>query len=169
MTIQTTAGEVVVEAPYGQDRQTGQWLSPTRERFGLGPHPRLSPVLEEKLCFTATLTNSYEKAAAIAAKWGAPTDDATIHCHVQTRGREAEALAEQRIERAVSVDTRSEVIAQAKRDLPRGPFSLVLMMDGWMVRERGADWGLKPAQTKADRVAWHEMKSVNVLRLDQRP
>ena len=79
MTIETTAGEVVVEAPYGQDRQTGQWLSPTRERFGLGPHQRLSPVLEEKLCFTATLTNSYEKAAAIAAKWGAAADDATIH------------------------------------------------------------------------------------------
>jgi hypothetical protein len=168
MTIETTAGEVVVEAPYGQDRQTGQWLSPTRERFGLGPHQRLSPVLEEKLCFTATLTNSYEKAAAIAAKWGAAADDATLHRHVQQRGGQAEALGEERTRRAVCVRTRAEVIAEAKGDLPRGRFSLVLMMDGWMVRERGPQWGLKPRENKADRVAWHEMKTGIVFRLADR-
>ena len=28
---------------------------------------------------------------------------------------------------------------------------------GWMIRERGAQWGLKPLEQPADRVWWHEV------------
>ena len=37
-----------------------------------------------------------------------------------------------------------------------------------MIRERGIEWGLKPPEIKAERVAWREMKSGIVFRLDQR-
>lgn len=95
-------------------------------------------------------------------------DDATIHRHVGQAGERAEALSRERVECALSPETRGEVVAQAKADAPDGEFSLVLMMDGWMIRERGAEWGLKPPQTKADRAAWHEVKSAIVFRADQR-
>jgi hypothetical protein len=168
MTIRTTVGDVVIKAPYGQDPPTGRWLFAVREEWGLEPHQMMSPALEDKVCFTATMTLSYERAAAVAAKWGTPLDDATIHGHVQRVGERAETLTRQRVERALSPETRSEVVREAKANAPAGEFSLVLMLDGWMIRERGVDWGLKPPETKGDRAAWHEMKSAIVFRADQR-
>ena len=46
--------------------------------------------------------------------------------------------------------------------------SLVLMMDGWMARERGADWGASPRKKDPQRIAWHEIKSAIIYRLEQR-
>ncbi len=164
----TSAGEVEVETFYGQDPQTGQWLNPMRELWDLGSQQVMSPVLEDRLCFTATMTGSYEATAQVARKWGVEADDSTIHAHVQSAGARAEALREERVERALSTETRQDVVREAAEDLPSAPFSLVIMMDGWMVRERGEQWGLKPPEIKADRVEWREMKSAIFFRLDQR-
>jgi hypothetical protein len=43
---------------------------------------------------------------------------------------------------------------------------LVIMMDGWLARQRGADWGGPPAPEQA-RVAWREIKGAVSYRLDQ--
>lgn len=164
----TSAGEVEVETFYGQDPETGQCLNAVRALWGLGSRQVLSPVLEERFCFTATLTGSYESAANVARKWGVDADDSTIHAHAQSAGARAAALREDRVRRALSVQTRQDVVREAAEQLPSAPFSLVIMMDGWMVRERGAQWGLKPPEKKADRVEWREMKSAIFFRLDQR-
>ena len=161
-------GELRLRVPYGQDPEDEAWLCPLRLAWGLQANQTMSPALEEKVCFTATLTPSFEKAAAVAAKWGSPVDDATIHHHVAQAGARAEAQAEQRVERALDVQTRAQVVEEAKAEAPRQEFSLVLMLDGWMIRERGAQWGLKPPEIKAERVSWREMKSAIVFRLDQR-
>ena len=117
---------------------------------------------------TATLTGSYEAAARVADKWGSPADDTTIHAHAQRAGARAEALAAARVERALEPATRAEVVAQAKARTKAEAFSLVIEMDGWMVRERGGQWGLKPPDQQGERVAWHEMKTAIVFRLGQR-
>jgi hypothetical protein len=41
------------------------------------------------------------------------------------------------------------------------------MMDGWMLRPRGGDWGRKPAHVAGERVAWQECKSAVIYRLAQ--
>ncbi len=161
-------GKVEVWSVYGQDPVTQEWLCPLRERWGLGPRETMSPLFEERLCFTATLTGSYEAAARVARKWGAEADDSTIHAHVQSTGARAEALREERIERALEPETRAEVVAETSRHLPAGDFSLVIMMDGWMVRERGSQWGLKPPEKQADRVEWREMKTGIIFRVEDR-
>ena len=81
--LRTSFGEVSVKVFRGRDRQTGRWGCPLRKLWGLRPHQRISPALEEKLCYTATEVGSYEKAARMAAKWGSPADDSTIHSLVQ--------------------------------------------------------------------------------------
>jgi hypothetical protein len=167
LSIETCAGRVQVRAAYGWDPLTGQWGCPARQRWGLEPFQRLSPVLEERLCFTATLTGSYEAAAEVAGAWGVAVTDSLIHTHVQKAGQRAEACAESRMRRALAPETRAEVAAEAGRETPED-FDLAIMMDGWMARERGADWGLKPPEKQGDRVAWHEMKAGIVFRLDAR-
>jgi hypothetical protein len=49
-----------------------------------------------------------------------------------------------------------------------GPFDLVLMMDGWLTRERGPDWSAGPRKKNPERVEWKEIKSAVIYRLEQR-
>src|SRR3989449_10328036 len=70
MGLRSVVGRVGLEVWHGQDPQDKHWGCPIRERWGLRAHQQMSPVLEEKLAFTATLTGSYEAAAQVAGKWG---------------------------------------------------------------------------------------------------
>ena len=58
----------------------------------------MSPALEEKLAFTATLTTSSEAAAQGVNKWGVEADDSVIHSLVQRLGQQAEAQMQARLQ-----------------------------------------------------------------------
>jgi hypothetical protein len=169
VTLTTLAGEVVLEIPYGQDRETGEWHSPVRTAWGLESHQHVTPELQQRLCLTAAATFSYERAAEVAACWrGHLADDSTIHRHVQRAGARA-VDGEKRRERALDIPAqREELIAQGRRAGSPRSFSMVIMMDGWMSRDRGKDWGMKPAETKGDRVSWREVKTGIVFRVEDR-
>ena len=96
LTLHTVVGKVTLEVTCGRDRQSGQWQCPARERWGLGPHEKMTPELEDRVCLTATLTGSYEAAAQISAKWGSAVDDETIRAHVRRVGQRAEAQVQAR-------------------------------------------------------------------------
>ena len=42
---------------------------------------------------------------------------------------------------------------------------LIVMMDGWMARHRGKDWGKKRRAEGQERIHWHEIKSAVIYRL----
>ena len=157
MRVRTAVGTVELTVPYGQDPRDRHWGCPLREHWGLRPNQTLSPLLEDRLCFTVTATGSYEEAAAVATKWGVTVDDALLHALVQRMGARAEALTQQRLEQGA---TESE-----PRRVAVDP--LVLMIDGWQVRHRGADWGASQRKPDAVRVEWHELKTAVIYRHDQ--
>jgi hypothetical protein len=165
----TMSGEVTVRLPYGQDRDTGEWFSPVRLLWGLERHQRLTPELQQRLCLTAAATFSYERAAEVVACWRGPlADDSTIHRHVGQAGARAREEEKRRERDATIPARREEIVRKAGEENPPRSFSLVIMMDGWMARERGPDWGKKPAQAAGDRVCWREMKTGIVLRVEDR-
>jgi len=146
LTLQTSVGTVELETDYGQQAGGGGWICPQREVWGLGAHQKMTPPLQDRLCFTVTQTGSYRSAAELAAKWGCPVDDSTLHALVQRAGQKAEELLEQRLKQ----------VPQERRP-ERKPSELgVLLVDGWQVRYRGPGWGAK--KTRLSRVEWHEMK-----------
>ena len=142
---------------YGQEPVTKKWFCPQPRAWGLSPHQKITPGLAEKLCFTAVATTSYAQAAAVANRWGVAVDDAVIHQQVQRAGERAGQQAEGH--RAVS----ATLSAPPKPAEP--PSALVIMMDGWRLRHRGADWGLKPVEATGERVAWQECKSAVIYHL----
>ena len=147
LTLRSELGSISLRVDYGQDRRTGQWLSPVPRVWGLGPHQKLTPGFAEKLCFTVTATGCYEEAAQVVSKWSGSMDDSTLHSLVQRMGEQAE---EQRQERSTQ--------APKERQPQRADSALaVLMVDGWQVRHRGEGWGRK--KTAKPRVEWHEMKT----------
>ena len=159
LTLRTELGLVQLTVDYGQEPQTQKWFCPQQQAWGLSPHQKLTPGLAEKLCFTAVATASCEQAAAVAARWGVPVDDALIHAQVQRAGERADQQAQARI------TARAEAPPVAKTTVVPG--ALVIMMDGWMLRHRGGDWGLKPAAVAGERVAWQECKSAVIYHLAQ--
>ena len=113
------------------------------------------------MCLTATLADSYEAAACLCAKWGSAVDASTIRQHACAVGRRAVAQAGARAkEPGLAVPARSGVKASA-------PAALVVMMDGWLARQRGEAWGAPTGNEAAERVAWHEIKGAVIYRLEQ--
>lgn len=157
MTLRTELGPVTLTVDYGQEPATQKWFCPQRRAWGLSPHQKITPGLAEKLCFTAVATTSYAQAAAVAARWGVAVDDAVIHQQVQRAGERAEHQAE--VRRAAS----GTLAAPAQPAVPAD--ALVIMMDGWMLRHRGPDWGRQPAAATGERVAWQECKSAVIYHL----
>lgn len=159
---------MTLEVPYVELRESGEWVSPVRRAWGLEGERPLTPELEQRLCFTARATFSYQQAAEVAACWGSPiADDSTIWQHVQRAGARACQAEQQRVRDMQVPALREKAIGKVARDNGEG-FSLVIMMDGWMARERGTQWGLKPPEAKGDRVAWREQKTAIILRTDHR-
>jgi hypothetical protein len=153
MQLRTSVGVVNVRVQWGKSVALRKWVCPAKVQWGLQAYQQVSPELQELACFMATKTGSYEDAAVTMKRCGYEISDDLIHRHVQQSGQACAALA-----------------------LPMPPvpkhepeFSLVLMMDGWLVRERGAHWAKKgepPPDHK--RVDWREVKSAVIYRLEQR-
>lgn len=164
--LKTTVGNMEIKTWYGQDRESGEWHCPLRRAWGLEPRQEMSPELEERLCFTAALTGSFEAASQVAWKWGVGVSDSAVHHHVKQAGERALAREEMRVEDAHECWSRPEVIAETAERYRGESFSLVIEMDGWMVRERGECWGQKPREAMVERVAWHEVKTATIFRLE---
>src|SRR6267142_1674097 len=98
MRMRTGVGAVELKVVHGQDPGDGHWGCPIRERWGLSAHQQLSPALEDKLCFTLTATGTYGQAGEVAAKWGSPIDDATLHGLAQRVGGRAEGQTQARVQ-----------------------------------------------------------------------
>jgi len=117
-----------------------------RERWRLSPHQELSPALEDKLAYFATVASSYEMAARLACKLGICIEDSTVRALVQRLGARAQEQTQRRLK-----SVPQEI--QAQRPASRLG---VIMIDGFQVRYRGPDWGKRKA--KKPRVEWHEQK-----------
>ena len=152
MQLDTVVGKVKLVAPCGYEKQTGQWISLAREAWGLEDYERKTPELQARLTHTATAVGSYVEAEKLASTWGTPVSDGCIHQQVQKLGHKAQELE----------------LPTAAVCASEPPFSLVIMMDGWMARERGPDWGAGPRKKDPQRVEWREIKSAVIYRLEQR-
>ena len=94
----------------------------------------------------------------MAAQWGVPVTDTLIHQQVQRAGERADQQAQARVA--------ASAVTPAPQTRPPTD-ALVIMLDGWMLRQRGEDWGLQPTDVVGQRVAWQECKSAVLYRLQQ--
>jgi hypothetical protein len=119
----------------------------------------MTPELEDRLCLTATLTGSYAAAAQLLAKWGSVVGAETVRVHARRVGQRAEAQVQARL----GGPAQPPVLAAGVKP---APFSLVIMMDGCLARQRGEAWGEPASQASLDRVAWREIKGAVIYRLE---
>lgn len=141
--LKSTFGWIVLHVIKGYCFQRRKWVVPIREAWGLAKNQRLTPSLQRKLCCTAVETGSFEKASALATEWGCSISDDAIRSCILSLG-----------ERALT----STLVEACDRKAGQEDV-LVIMMDGWMARHRGKDWGKKRHTEGQERIHWHEIKS----------
>jgi hypothetical protein len=146
MQLRTAFGVVGLRVWRGKNPANGHWGIPMRERWELSAHQELSPALEDKLAYFATVAGSYEMAARLARKLGIPIEDSTVRALVQRLGARAQEQSQQRLK---------TVPREVQPERPASQLG-VIMIDGFQVRHRGPDWGKRKANQP--RVEWHEQK-----------
>ncbi|MCL2000888.1 MAG: hypothetical protein FWG74_05595 [Planctomycetes bacterium] len=121
------------------------------------------------MCHLAVSATSFERAAEIAGRQGIATDAGHIRRVALQVGERAETEAARRESAAFDPKENRTIARTAGRELSGERFSMVLMLDGMMLRSRGQDWGMKPALAPGERVSWHEVKAGLVIRLPESP
>jgi hypothetical protein len=148
LTLQSELGKIELTVDYGQDAKQGQWVCPLQRYWGMKPHQKITPGFADKLCFTVTATGSYEEAAQVAAHWTqSEVSHSTLHQLAQRLGAAAETQTQERL---------LEMPPEAQPQRQASALA-VLLVDGWMVRQRGLGWGKQ--KTQQNRVEWHELKT----------
>ena len=146
MRLRTAFGAVVLRVWRGKNPADGRWGVPIRQRWALLPHQQLSPALEDKLAYFATVTGTYEMAAQLARKVGVPIEDSTVRALVQRLGARAEEQTQARL----------KTVPLPQTPLLSPHLLAVVMFDGCLLRQRGPGWGQK--KTQEPRVLWCEQK-----------
>ncbi len=83
MRLRTAFGAVAPRVWRGRNPADGRWGIPIRQQWGLTARQQLSPAMEDKPAYFATVTGAYEAAAKLAAKAGCPVEDSTIRALAQ--------------------------------------------------------------------------------------
>ena len=168
-TVLTQWGEVTIRRAYGRCPKCGKYAAPADVALGLEPREQTSPDLAEKLTWLATQMPPTQAAEVFEHMTGQPVSPSRIERQAKKKGAKALSERQDDVRRATSTTERFDFSKEHKPPDEPEDFTLVIVPDAWMMRERD-DWG----QTESIRARgetpqrWHEVKSARLFRLDQR-
>jgi hypothetical protein len=128
-----------------------------------------SPAVQELAALAVSKMPVAEAEAVLERMAGVKLPRATLDREARRQGRRAERERTQRDQQMRTAESVQQSVPERQRVGPREPFTLVIEMDAWNIRERDA-WG----QTEARRAAgeepsrWHWVYGGTCFRLSQR-
>ena len=167
-TINSRFGPLNVFRAYGWCAQCEQWHFPADYALGLGRKSPASPYIQEISALLVSKMPS-EQAEMVARRFGLDLSRCTLHREAHRQGLKAETL---RAEANAQLDAWSDIqklAAESAAGPSLQPFTLVIQIDAWNLRERDG-WG-QTAILRAKNEApsrWHWVYMGTVFRLDHR-
>ncbi len=135
----------------------------------LGLHPRASasPRVQEICALTALRAPAGQAQDDVRRLTGIDLDSSTLHREARRQGDRARDLRDADVKRALTQKGLLDLAARAAA--PHSPFTLVVEIDAWNIRERD-NWGQTERMRKdaEDTGRWHWVYTGTVFRLDQR-
>jgi hypothetical protein len=135
--------------------------------LGLAKKATASPYLQE-ICALLVTKMPSEQAVAVAQRLGLDLTRCLLHQETHRQGLKAQ---ERRSQSVAQLDTWGQIqeLARDTEEPPTQPFTLVIQIDAWNIRERD-NWGqtqaLREKNEKLDR--WHWVYTGTIFRLDHR-
>jgi hypothetical protein len=161
-------GRLTVWRAYGWCPHCETWQFPADYALGLAQNAPASPYVQEISALLVTKMPP-EQAAAVAERLGLKLSRCLLDREAHRQGLKAQA---RRSETIAQLDTWEGIVQQLGRPaegLPTQPFTLVIEIDAWIIRERD-NWGqtkaLREQGKQPERYHWVYMGTV--FRLDQR-
>ena len=165
--VKTSFGMVRFTRGYGFCADCGQHVCPLDVMLGLQERAPASPRVQEICALTALRAPAGQVQDDVRRLTGLQLDASSLHREARRQGERALVLREADTVLTQTVAGVAQLAARARP--PSSPFTLVIEIDAWNIRERD-NWG----RTKALRAAgqdsgrWHWVYTGTVFRLDQR-
>ena len=163
-TFHTRFGPVTVKRLRGWCRRCQAWRYPADQALGLSDTGGASPSVQEMAALTVSKMPVQEASAVIERLTGVKLPPATLDREARRQGQRAD-------QQRTQLDKQMRTGQGAEQMLPRPtkPFTLVIELDAWNIRERD-DWGQSAPKRAAGQEPqrWHWAYGGTCFRLDQR-
>jgi hypothetical protein len=163
-TYQTRFGPVTIRRLRGWCRRCRVWRFPADHALGLSDTGSASPSVQEMVALTVSKMPVQEASAVIARLTGVKLPPATLDREARRQGQRAERKRTELDEQMRTAQGADQVLPQ-----PETPFTLIIELDAWNIRERD-QWGRSEAMRRQGREPerWHWVYGGTCFRLDQR-
>jgi len=168
---QTRFGMITVRRARGWCRRCKCWRFPADHLLGLAEAGSCSPGVQEMAALAASKLPIAEASAVIERLTGVKLPRATLDREARRQGKRAEDTRQQRDERLSRGEGSEQLVAELRGKEPVEPFTLVIELDAWNIRERNdAQWGRTEALRQAGEEPkwWHWVYGGTCFRLSQR-
>lgn len=167
-TIESRFGPLRLWGRYGWCPRCEQWQFPADYALGLGRQAPASPYLQE---ISALLVSKMppEQAVLVAERLGLDLTRCTLHREAHRQGLKAQERRAQSLAQLDSWECIQQLARQTTEGPPPAPFTLVIQIDAWNIRERD-EWGNTRTlrQQGQELKRWHWVYLATVFRLDHR-
>ena len=162
-------GPVQLHRTHGWCARCEKWSFPADRVLGLRDDSTASPLVQEMSALLVSKMPAAQAEAVARRVTGRAFSRSTLARQAQHQGDRALALRQAWLDAPVFAPPPSKTRAAAATDLPPQPFTLVLQIDAWNIRERDA-WGDTQARrARHDEInRWHWVYTATCFRLDQR-
>jgi len=162
-------GKVKLLRTHGWCPHCQQWVFPADRVLGLRDDSTASPLVQE-MCALLVSKMPAEQAEALSLRvTGRSLSRSTLAREAQRQGESALNLRQRLVEAPGLVAPASKIKAALTGEQPAEPFTLVIQIDAWNIRERD-HWGqtrkLRQRQQKVER--WHWVYTATCFRLNHR-
>jgi hypothetical protein len=167
-TLQSVFGSLALKRDYGWCPACARYWHPADHALGLQPQAPASPRVQE-IAALMSLRDPYAQAAKDAKRlMGLSLNASSLHREAQRQGQRAIDCRQRDLELSHTPAGVAQLSARSQTS-QRAPFTLILEIDAWNIRERDL-WGqtrtLRRKGQEPER--WHWVFTATVFRLDQR-
>jgi hypothetical protein len=163
-TYQTRFGSVTIRRSRGWCQRCKAWRFPADYALGLEEAGSASPSVQEMAALVASKMPVAEASAVLEHLTGVKLPPATLDREARRQGKRAQRKRKELDEQMRSGQGRGQCVP-----VEPGPFTLVIQVDTWNIRERD-DWG-QTQQRRAKGIEparWHWVYGGTCFRLEQR-
>src|SRR5438552_4932884 len=139
---QTRFGEVTILRDRGWCRKCKGWRFPADHALGLSEAGSCSPSVQEMAALAVSKLPVSEASAVIERLTGVKLPRATLDREARRQGKRAENTRQELDEQLGRGEGAGQLVPQLRSKEPVEPFTLVIELDAWNIRERNEEqWG----------------------------
>ena len=166
-TVESSFGKIRFTRSYGLCINCQEHIFPADVTLGLQERAPASPRLQEICALTALRAPAGQAESDVRRLTGINLCASTLHREARRQGERAMKLRD--ADEFLTQTPKGVAKLAGRANLPQAPFTLIIEIDAWNIRERD-NWGQTKAFKKRgeDTQRWHWVYTGTTFRLDQR-